>query len=112
MRSPLLLLDVAHPPRSADRVEQELLEAWGTVRNSIGLRILKVVHGYGSSGKGGSTKETVRNWIFRNRSKFKSVIEGENFNLYHVATQDLIKEVGSCPAEDRDNPGITIIWVK
>lgn len=108
----VLVCDVAHPSRSADQVEQELLNAWGQVRNSSSLRILKVVHGYGSSGKGGSTKETVRNWVFRNRMKFKSVIEGENFNLYHAATQDLIKEVGSLNGEERDNPGTTIIWVK
>ena len=112
MTSPVLVLDVAHPPRHADEVERELLDAWSRVRNSSALRILKVIHGYGSSGRGGSTKDTVRNWVFRHRSKFKSVIEGESLNVYHATTQELIKEVGSFAGEDSDNPGMTIIWVK
>ena len=110
--SPILTIDVAHPPRHADEVEQQLLDAWSRVRNSSSLRVIRVVHGYGSSGRGGSTKETARNWIFRNRSRFKSVIEGENINLYHAATQELVKEVIGLGEEDRDNPGTTIIWVK
>lgn len=112
MISPVLVLDVAHPPRSGDQVEQELVDAWGQVRNSSGLRVLTIIHGYGSSGKGGSTKETVRNWVFRNKSKFVSVIEGENFNLYHAATQDMVKEIGSFSGESWNNPGTTIVWVK
>lgn len=112
--SPLLTVDVAHPPLSAMQAEAMLLQAWSDVRNSGTLRLLKVIHGYGSSGKGGTTREVVRSWTFRHRKKFREIIEGESYNAYHPQVQELIKEVGWF--EDRDlgnaNPGITVIWIK
>ncbi len=112
--SPILTIDVAHPPRKPDAVEEELLNAWSRVRNSSSLRILKIIHGHGSSGKGGSTKETVRNWAFRNTTRFRAVIEGEQYSLYNAATQELRKEVGDYDDPDlrQANSGITIIWIR
>lgn len=111
---PILTLDVAHPPRHPDIVEQELLDALSKVRNSSSLRILKIVHGHGSSGKGGSTKEGVRNWAFRFRGKFKAIIEGESYSVYDSDTQEMRREVGSYGDTDLENanPGITLLWVK
>ncbi len=57
----MLTIDVAHPTRRPDEAEEDLLEAWSQVRNSSSLHILKIIHGYGSSGKGSATKELVRN---------------------------------------------------
>ena len=112
--SPVFTIDAAHPPRHPDEVEDELLHAWGRVRNSSSLRILKIIHGYGSGGKGGSTREVVRNWAFRNRGKFKQVIDGEEYRLYNAATQELRQQVGTFADADLDagNSGITIVWVK
>jgi hypothetical protein len=112
--SPLLTIDVAHPPRHPDVVEEELLRALSQVRNSSTLRILKVIHGYGSSGKGGSTKDVVHNWMFRNRNKCKMIIDGEKYSLYHPDVQEMRKTLGNYEDPDLSsaNPGITIIWVK
>ncbi len=114
MASPLLLIDVAHPPRHPDIVEQELLDAWQKVRNSPDLCVLKIIHGHGSKGKGGSTKETVRNWAFRHRGKFVAVIPGEEYSLFQDDTARMRKEIGSLADPDVDvpNPGITVVWVK
>lgn len=111
--SPLLTVDVAHPPRHPDAVEQVILESWSEVRNSSFLRVLKIIHGYGSSGKGGKTRELVRNWVFQNRSKFRLVIEGEHYSLLDPSTQEMRKEVGQFFDQDLDNanPGVTLIWV-
>jgi hypothetical protein len=114
MHPVMTLLDVAHPPRPAARVEEELLDVWQRVRNSPSLRLIKVVHGYGSSGKGGTGRETVRNWAFRNRRRLRSVIEGEHYAIGDAATEDLLGEVG--PLGDADlnagNRGITLLWVR
>jgi hypothetical protein len=112
--SPVLTIDIAHPPLHPDQVEEELLRALMQVWSSSSLRLLKVIHGYGSSGKGGSTKETVRNWAFRNRNKLRAVVEGEEYSLYNPTVQELRKEVGDYPDADLDNsnPGITILWIK
>jgi hypothetical protein len=110
----MLTIDVAHPPRRPGEVEEELLRALSQIRNSPTLRVLKIVHGYGSSGKGGTTKETVRNWVFRNKAKCRQTIDGENYGLYDAATQEMRKEVGAFADTDLDtsNSGITLLWVK
>jgi len=107
-------IDVAHPPRRPDETEEKILQAWGEVRNSSSLRILKIIHGYGSSGKGGTTREVVRNWLFRNRGKFRGVIEGEEYNVYNVVVQEMRRVVGQFPDPDLDagNQGMTIAWVR
>jgi hypothetical protein len=114
MSSPMLTIDVAHPPRHPDHVEQELLDAWQKIRNSPDLCVLKIVHGHGSKGRGGATKETVRNWAFRQRGKFLAIIPGEEYTLLQDQTARMRKDVGAFPDPDLDipNPGITVIWVR
>ena len=112
--TPIHNIDVAHPPRHPDVVEQQLTDAWSKVRNSSTLRILKIVHGHGSTGKGGSTKDVVRNWAFRNRGRFKAVINGENYSMYDADTQEMRDGVGTFRDLDLENanPGVTILWIK
>ena len=113
--SPLVLtIDVAHPPRRPDEVEGALLDAWETVRNSSSFRLLKIIHGYGSGGKGGATRGLVRNWAFRQRGRFRGILNGEDYTLHDPATQEIRRELGQYPDPDltMPNPGITIIWVK
>jgi len=114
MPSPLEIIDVAHPPRRPDAVEEEILDALARVRHSASSRVLKIIHGYGSSGKGGSTKDLVRNALFRQRSRCRAVIEGERYGLFDPDTLALRAEVGQFPDQDLDvaNPGITVVWVK
>ncbi len=112
--NPLLTIDVAHPPRHPDVVEQQLMDASSKVRNSATLRVLKIVHGHGSSGKGGSTKDVVRNWAFRNKARIRATIDGERYNVYETETGEMRNEVGtfSDPDLDNGNPGVTILWIK
>ncbi len=107
-------IDVAHPPMRPDQVEAALHDALGIVRNTSTLRVLKIVHGHGSTGKGGSTKEVVRNWLFRQRSRVRGVIHGETYDVFDPSTQEMRREVGSFGDPDigAGNPGITIVWVK
>ncbi len=114
MNGVLLTIDVAHPGRRPEEVERALLESWETVRNSPALRIVKIIHGYGSGGKGGATRELVRNWAFRHRGRFRGILYGEDYSLHDLATQELRREVGQYHDTDltMPNPGVTIIWVK
>lgn len=112
--TPLYTIDVAHPPRHPDKVEEDLLQGWMHVRNSSTLRLFKIVHGYGSHGHGGSTKDHARNWVFQNRLKFRQIIDGENYTLHNAAIAELRKELGQFEDSDLNaaNPGIIVIWVK
>jgi hypothetical protein len=111
--TPLYTIDVAHPPRPSSTVEQQLDDAWHHVRRSQHLRILKVVHGYGSSGGPGTIRDTVRNWAWDHRRYFRSAINGEEYSLFDARTQDMRTAVG--PYADPDlgggNQGILIIWI-
>jgi len=113
--NPVRTIDVAHPPRPPHQVELALIEAWSAVRNSPTERVLKIVHGYGSSGKGGSTRETVRNWLFGNRKRFISIIHGEDATASNAGVEDLVKSLGQSPLDPdlcTPNPGVTVVWVK
>ncbi|MFN0159339.1 MAG: hypothetical protein ACKVRP_14860 [Bacteroidota bacterium] len=114
MISPLLTIDVAHPPRRPADVEDELVRTWNLIRNTPSLRIIKIIHGYGSAGKGGATRETVRNWVFNNRGKFRAIINGEEYGLENTDVQDMRIEVGQFEDTDIDaaNAGLTIVWVR
>jgi hypothetical protein len=111
--TPLYTIDVAHPARPAARVEEDLDTAWHHVRRSQGLRILKVIHGYGSSGRGGTTRTAARNWAFAHRRHFRSVIEGERYTLFDADTQELRRTIGNYDDPDLgiDNPGMLILWI-
>jgi DNA-nicking Smr family endonuclease len=114
MNSPLLVVDVAHPPRPPHIVEDQLLDAWSRARNTSSVRLLKIIHGHGSSGKGGSTREFVRNWAYQQRTRFRAVIPGEAYTLFDGTTQSLRQEIGNFADPDlqHGNPGITVLWIR
>lgn len=111
---PILNIDVAHPPRHPEAVERELAEAFSLVRSSPSLRILKVIHGYGSGGKGGATKATVLNWAYRQRGRIRAIVAGEEYGLFDANTRKMREETGQVPDPDLDsaNSGVTLLWIK
>lgn len=114
MENYIYTLDVGHPPRLPALVEELLLQSTQYVRNHDHLRVIKVVHGYGSKGKGGETRDTVRNWAYQNQRQLIDVIYGEQYSLFDTKTQLLRNECGQIEDSDLDaaNPGITLLWVK
>ena len=108
------VLDVAHPPLPPARVEELLLQAWNEARNAPGIRVIKVIHGYGSTGKGGGTQLLVRNWGSQMRTKVRGVICGEDYSMYAQLSQAMRREVGSFDDSELDagNRGITYLWIK
>jgi hypothetical protein len=111
---PLLTVDVAHPPRHPSVVEEDLAAAIARVRRSNALRVLKIIHGYGSTGRGGSTREAVLNWLYRQRTRVNAIVEGPAYGILDPATAEMRRSVGPYPDPDlgRQNAGITIVWVK
>jgi hypothetical protein len=79
-----------------------------------GVPILKLIHGYGSSGVGGRLREEV--WIaldrFKRDRRIADFISGEDFRLSNEASWELVKRDKSIK-QDRDfgraNRGITIV---
>lgn len=114
MKNYILTVDLGHPPRPPAKVEAELTNLLSDVRNSRDYRVLKIVHGYGSHGLGGTTRETVRDWAYRFRRHFRAVINGEDYSIFDDETQDMRDECGQLEDPDlsQSNPGITILCIK
>jgi hypothetical protein len=82
-----------------------------------GARVLKVIHGYGSSGKGGALCIGLRK-SFRLRKKegvIKDFIAGEDFSIFNdmaLALVEAVPEVRGDPDLNSTNEGVTILWLK
>jgi hypothetical protein len=82
-----------------------------------GARVLKVIHGYGSSGKGGALCVGLRK-SFRLRKKegvIRGFIEGEDFTIFNETVLALLEAVPELRG-DSDlgaiNEGVTVLWLK
>jgi len=69
------------------------LEAKIANAKSNGIKIVKIVHGYGSSGKGGKIKIAIGKALNKRKKdgKIKEWIAGENFSTLDEKTQQMIK---------------------
>jgi len=81
------------------------------------IKALKVIHGYGSSGRGGALCVGLRK-SFRLRKKegvIKDFIPGEDFSIFNrtvLALLEAVPELRGDPDLAATNEGITVIWVQ
>jgi hypothetical protein len=81
-----------------------------------GVRVLKVIHGYGSSGRGGTLRLGLRR-SFALRKKeglLKSFILGEDFSIFNEPTLALLEavpELRGDPDLNATNEGMTLLWL-
>ena len=82
-----------------------------------GVKVLKVIHGYGSSGKGGTLCVGSRK-SFALRKKegvIKDFVAGEEFSIFNptvLALLEAVPELRGDPALNATNEGVTILWLK
>ena len=73
------------------------VDAMNDLKNSLdfyrknGYKCILIIHGYGSSGKGGSICNKARKWLKsqRQNKKVKSVIFGEEFSIFNDEARKL-----------------------
>jgi len=107
----VVTIDVAHPPMSADAVETNLDDLLRRALLSGRTRVVRIIHGYGSGGKGGTLKTTVRNWAYRRRERFEMVMAGEEYSPFDNKLQDFLKGAGDVKLADFSgaNEGMTFL---
>jgi hypothetical protein len=82
-----------------------------------GVRVLKIIHGYGSSGKGGTLHHGLRK-SFALRKKegvIKDFIPGEAFTIFNPVVLELLESVPELRADldlSNTNEGVTVLWLK
>ena len=84
------------------------------VSKSYGVKVMKIIHGYGSSGKGGKIRTYLRRELddMLKKGSLKAVIHGEKFSIFDETTRSILyidKEIRGDKDLDRANNGITII---
>ena len=109
----ILTLDIAHPPMASGDAERELARALSKVELSASLQILKIVHGYGSAGKGGILKTVEKNWAYQMRSRFEDVFDGASLDPFVKPVQRMCSACGISYSDiGGGGEGVTVIWVK
>ena len=81
---------------------------------ALGYTALKIIHGYGSSGKGGKIRTETREYLQRQKTKgtIKAFIPGEEFSIFNEATRNafaVCDELRRDSDLERSNNGITIV---
>ena len=98
---------------SVDDARRRLLAEMDAARQA-GVKLLKVVHGWGSSGEGGKLAPAIRKSL-RLRVKegrARLIVTGERFSADTLEGRDLAQRHPSVrrdPDFNRANPGITVV---
>ena len=86
------------------------------IRNakSWGAGAVKFIHGYGSTGRGGSIRVEVRRYLDdqKRRGHIRDYITGEDFSIFDEATRQAFGFCGELRKDkdlERHNNGITIV---
>ena len=82
--------------------------------SAMGVSAIKIIHGYGSTGKGGAIRTETRKYLDRQKSRgfIKYYIKGEDFSIFDDATRKSFAICGSLRRDsdiERHNNGITIV---
>jgi hypothetical protein len=82
-----------------------------------GARVLKVIHGYGSSGKGGALCIGLRKsfGLRKKEGVIKDFIAGEGFSIFEEKVLALLEAVPELRGDldlNAINEGVTILWLK
>lgn len=91
------------------RLNQELAMA-----KAYHIKSIKIIHGYGSSGKGGAIKKEVQQVLQKKKRSgmIKEFVAGEDFDPFHDAARRILDLDASLKKDSdycRGNDGITII---
>ena len=99
-------------------VDQALKQMTFELRRSRGLGYgaVKLIHGYGSSGKGGRIRVEARALLRRMaaRGEVRAVIFGEEFSIFNAPTRQALERCPPLRGDsdlERHNNGITIVLI-
>lgn len=108
---PVINLEYGRPvvADALERLNEELIFA-----KQNGTRIIKFIHGYGSSGKGGRIKAAVAEELElrQNWGDIRAFVRGEDFSPFTESGRELLY-IYPAGAKDSDycrgNPGVSIV---
>jgi hypothetical protein len=87
------------------------------IRNTGEVAAIKVIHGYGSTGRGGDIGKSVRKYLASSEaaSRVQAIIPGEKFSIFEPVTQAAFQYCEGLRSDsdlEKYNHGITIVVLK
>ena len=111
-----LLIQIANLEEGYPTVNQGLLRMEKALNQARaqGVTLLKLIHGYGSTGTGGRLREEAQKVLARQQrgGTIKAFIPGENFRTSDEITWELLKKWPELKQDrdlSRNNKGITLV---
>jgi hypothetical protein len=109
----LIVLNLKAGMPTVEQAKRRLLESLYAPRGASGP-VVKIIHGYGSSGKGGAIRAAIRKQMaeWQREGKVLKVVPGENWSIFDPGSQDLRQRhafLGKDEDLDRGNAGITLV---
>jgi uncharacterized protein YaaW (UPF0174 family)/DNA-nicking Smr family endonuclease len=90
------------------RLSEEIKSA-----NKAGVTVLKLIHGYGSTGNGGAIRNGIRHSLRRRTDgSLRVVVHGENWSIFGEDSRQLLEACPELKVDrdlDRSNPGVTFV---
>lgn len=105
----IINLELGRPyiKEALERLDKELLSC-----KKEGIHVVKIIHGYGSTGKGGVIKEECRA-VLSERNDIKKMVFGEDFKILNKDAYELkLKEPELEDLFHCNNKGVTIVEIK
>lgn len=106
MKTINLELGMPYVDEAMDRLDKGIKDA-----KASGENIIKIIHGYGSHGKGGAIREACRESLSNNKN-IKKIVYGEDFKILNKNAYDMkTKEPSLEELFHMNNKGVTIIEI-
>ena len=98
---------------TVEEAKRRLLESLYAPRGANGP-LVKIIHGYGSSGTGGSIRTAVRDLLaqWQREGKVLAMVRGEDWSIFDSASQALRAKYPALKDDedlDRGNAGVTFV---
>jgi hypothetical protein len=111
--SKFLVLNIKKDMPTLDAARRSLVAAVDTAR-ADGVRAIKLVHGYGSTGKGGALAKGLRSSLakLKRAGTIADWIAGEDFHTTNARVQHALAtlpRLRNDPDCGRSNPGVTLV---
>ena len=81
-----------------------------------GVKALKVIHGYGSSGMGGGLKKGILQYLAAQKKErfIKDFVPGEDWDIFNHGARNILEQYTDLRKDSdlgRGNPGITMVLI-
>ena len=105
----LKILDIGHKKSSLEFAIGVLETEISRYQFEGSARCIKTIHGHGS----GKLREAVRAWCCEQEGRFRAVVFGEDYDIFHKETSEMRADCGNPYDIDlgRKNRAVTYLWL-